>query len=481
MGALIHAQGITPELTAEELIVDALGSRLWIRDVNLVHGVDRSRTNTTDPASGHLTGVGLASTPSPSTYRYASEQSYDANGNVIHMWEHENQPVADTIAWHFREEWSYYAADSKLTYFNRSIGWMLEPSQKNGTFDEYRYDALGRRVLTRSRRVDNCSGACDECIEYTIFDGDQVLMEIRSETKPINPGGNGDLFGTVIYAHAGGIDRPVHVLKQTPVWYGGAGGWGSVTPHADWRGEYAIGTYANGDPCVSIGPACPEWTGNKVSSFGEPEEAGPPTGHTVWVGNLLRGRRDPSGMTYLRNRYYDATTGRFTQQDPIGLAGGLNLYGFASGDPINFSDPFGLCAEGTGDDSTKVKVTATFCSEEGKLKLYDSTGTLVYETAAGNRTVNPGGNPFTVGSEGPAPTGTWPVGAPVSTGTSISYGPFFFPVGARGDIARDRGIGIHAGRSGPQSRTQGCIRVSDAAIRVMAGRFNITSITIGCP
>lgn len=31
------------------------------------------------------------------------------------------------------------------------------------------------------------------------------------------------------------------------------------------------------------------------------------------------------------------------QQDPIGLAGGLNLYGFAGGDPVNFSDPFGLC------------------------------------------------------------------------------------------------------------------------------------------
>ena len=28
---------------------------------------------------------------------------------------------------------------------------------------------------------------------------------------------------------------------------------------------------------------------------------------------------------------------------PIGLAGGLNLYGFANGDPVNFSDPFGLC------------------------------------------------------------------------------------------------------------------------------------------
>lgn len=32
-----------------------------------------------------------------------------------------------------------------------------------------------------------------------------------------------------------------------------------------------------------------------------------------------------------------------TQEDPIGLAGGMNLYGYAGGDPINNSDPFGLC------------------------------------------------------------------------------------------------------------------------------------------
>src|SRR5438309_2310310 len=31
-----------------------------------------------------------------------------------------------------------------------------------------------------------------------------------------------------------------------------------------------------------------------------------------------------------------------TQEDPLGLAGGLNLYGFTGGDPANFSDPFGL-------------------------------------------------------------------------------------------------------------------------------------------
>jgi uncharacterized protein RhaS with RHS repeats len=57
----------------------------------------------------------------------------------------------------------------------------------------------------------------------------------------------------------------------------------------------------------------------------------------------------------MRNRYYDPATGKFTQEDLIGLAGGLNLYGFAGGDPINFSDPFGLCRD--DDDVCKGLVT----------------------------------------------------------------------------------------------------------------------------
>jgi hypothetical protein len=44
------------------------------------------------------------------------------------------------------------------------------------------------------------------------------------------------------------------------------------------------------------------------------------------------------------------STRTHTQEDPIGLAGGLNLYGFAGGDPINFWDPFGLSPQ---DDAEK--------------------------------------------------------------------------------------------------------------------------------
>lgn len=50
----------------------------------------------------------------------------------------------------------------------------------------------------------------------------------------------------------------------------------------------------------------------------------------------------PAALVGVRQRL------QFTQEDPIGLAGGLNLYGFAAGDPINFWDPFGLCRKRWG-------------------------------------------------------------------------------------------------------------------------------------
>jgi RHS repeat-associated protein len=60
---------------------------------------------------------------------------------------------------------------------------------------------------------------------------------------------------------------------------------------------------------------------------------------------LVHSERDLTGNLYMRNRYYDAQAGRFTQEDPIGLAGGLNAYGFAAGDPVSYSDPYGLKAD----------------------------------------------------------------------------------------------------------------------------------------
>jgi RHS repeat-associated protein len=74
------------------------------------------------------------------------------------------------------------------------------------------------------------------------------------------------------------------------------------------------------------------------SAYGETAVLGPDGG------NALRytGREDDgNGLFYYRARYYDPVLKRFVSEDPIGLEGGFNLYGYVHGDPVSLSDPTG--------------------------------------------------------------------------------------------------------------------------------------------
>jgi RHS repeat-associated protein len=49
-----------------------------------------------------------------------------------------------------------------------------------------------------------------------------------------------------------------------------------------------------------------------------------------------------SNLHYNYYRSYQATQGRYTQNDPIGLAGGWNRFGYVEGNPLMYADPYGL-------------------------------------------------------------------------------------------------------------------------------------------
>ena len=174
-----------------------------------------------------------------------------------------------------------------------------------------------------------------------------------------------------------------------------------------------------------------------------------------------------TGLVRFGRRDYDPVVGRWTSKDPIGFAGGLNLYGYVVQDPVNGVDPSGLSR-----------------------LLYDGTQQTITIFGSDGRTIGtyPAGNYVIANSGGPWPAGEYSYshynGHPES-GPNDAYGSYGINVF---EVPGRIGMGVHSGRAnqgGPSYPTLGCIRTTDEGTamikRVKAGYCDESTQTCYAP
>jgi RHS repeat-associated protein len=175
----------------------------------------------------------------------------------------------------------------------------------------YYYNAAGQVV-----RKDSAGAAR----AYFLWSGDHLLAELN---------GTGT-SKTAEYVYYPGLDNPQALILGQSIYRPRRDGLGNVIALTDSANAFKrLYTYD-------------DW-GLLTSSY---DSAGfiNNRDRARWKGALWMGPE--ADIYFMRNRWYEPATGRFFSEDPIGLAGGINLFGYAANDPINGRDPHGLCQEG---------------------------------------------------------------------------------------------------------------------------------------
>ncbi len=132
-----------------------------------------------------------------------------------------------------------------------------------------------------------------------------------------------------------------------------------------------------------------------------------------------------TGLVLMTHRFYDPQVGRFLTRDPMGHAGGVNLYAYTQNDPVNFADPLGLWGITIGVGVTVIGGGWGFSGEGG---VIGSGGIGVYGSGIAGKGWGFGGDS--------RPTFGW-TGDPVEPG--VHSGPIVGQSGF-GDIGEGGGV-----------------------------------------
>ncbi|SEI54832.1 RHS repeat-associated core domain-containing protein, partial [Achromobacter sp. NFACC18-2] len=168
-------------------------------------------------------------------------------------------------------------------------------------------------------------GHDDQTTHYLYEPGSFVPLAQAISRKPIL------LHQQPAYAGAYDIDRdPLWISSPDPdpvdamAWY-----------HCDHLGTPQELTDAQGEIAWSA----------QYHAWGAAKEAISDAARAAGIRNPIRFQGQyldsETGLHYNRHRYYDPQIGRFITKDPIGFAGGLNVYQYAD-NPIEWIDPLGL-------------------------------------------------------------------------------------------------------------------------------------------